>query len=95
MTRDALNNQIVLGNHYGYTTTSSGMSTVILGEAKAASNGKVSLVIVQATITDTIGEDRDEYDGYLGMKRTIRGINLYPVNLAQWTALPSEEEDEE
>lgn len=42
-TVDATNNEIIIGERYGYTKADSGFTYVITGTAVAADNGKVTL----------------------------------------------------
>lgn len=75
---DALGNEIVMGKSYGYTISSSGVTTVVIGVADSVTKtGKVSLVITKAT-RYLYGEDPTPYS-YDASKVAVYGCNLFPV----------------
>lgn len=76
MKRDALNNEIVIGQKYGYSITQNGGCQVVTGIACGESDTKVTLANVQEA-SGVYGKPRDfhPYD----RKRSVYGCNLFPI----------------
>jgi hypothetical protein len=76
MKRDALNNEIVIGQKYGYSITQNGGCQVVTGIACGESETKVTLANVQEA-SGVYGKPRNfqPYD----RKRSVYGCNLFPI----------------
>lgn len=76
---DALGNEIVIGNLYGYSRSAGGHSHTTVGEAKSAKNGKVRLIgcIVKSY---TYGEPSRFNPEHQGEDVSMRGNMVFPVH---------------
>lgn len=78
---DALNDMIVIGDVYGYSTASGGWARTVIGEAVGITQtGRVSLRVIRHQ-TFLYGEKTDYNPG--GDKVNIRSHMLFPIRGAQ------------
>ena len=76
MTRDALGNEIILGQRYGYTICKNGSITTVNGIADSFTESKITLRdIVEAE--GVYGKLRDYKPQQ--RKRSTYGCNLFPI----------------
>ena len=76
--KDALGNDLVMGRTYGYSSTSSGVTTIKVGEL-VAMNTRVSLRLVY--VAKAVYDNDPEFDKY-STKKTVstKGNMLFPVD---------------
>lgn len=78
---DAIGDPIVLGNMYGYSTTSGGWARTVLGEAVGITpTGRVTLRVVRRTAF-LYGEQSTYNPG--GDKVSMRSHMMFPILVAQ------------
>jgi len=72
---DALGNEVVVGNWYGYSKQDSSLVTVVFAKVKYIKDGKARLteVIEKRSIYG------DQYESTPGKERTMTGTTLFPV----------------
>lgn len=76
MTKDALGNEIVIGQRYGYTICKNGIITVVRGIADSLSEKKITLKDIEEAFGcyGEPGEFKPEK-----RKRSTYGCNLFPI----------------
>lgn len=75
---DALGNEIVMGASYGYSTTSSGITKVVLGVADSVTKtGYLSLIVTKAT--QYIYGGSPKLIEYEKKKVSVNSCNLFPI----------------
>lgn len=79
--KDALQNDIIIGQKYGYTTSKSGWQVNVIGEATSFSEKtkKVTLMVLQR-YTYLYGEPSD-HPFNDSVTVSVRSLNLFPVEL--------------
>lgn len=81
--KDALGNDIVIGNFYGYTSTSGGFARTVLGTATHLTKKKVA-VKVEYTKRFLYGEEIKDHKEAFGINQAeqvaVNGYLLFPVN---------------
>lgn len=75
---DALGNEIIVGNLYGYSRNDGGWSHVVVGQASAVKNGKVRLVGCAVT-RFLYGEVSDFRKDEKPADVSIRSSMVFPV----------------
>jgi hypothetical protein len=77
---DALGNEVVMGNEYGYASESSGRTRVVTGLASSVTKtGKISLVITSVN-TYLYGELSNYKNDTAAPKVSVKGCSLFPIN---------------
>lgn len=78
MIQDALGNNIIIGNVYGYSTNKNGFSYVTIGEVVKIND---KTVILKITYRKRALYDKEFKTDYVpnNAKATLRGYQLFPV----------------
>jgi len=83
MNKDALGGTIIIGNKYGYTTDSNGITTTSYGTAlRETPTGLITIDIEYQVRAYGVGGNRTEsLPQHMG-KSSVKPIKLFPVNIA-------------
>ena len=81
--KDALGNQIITGNFYGYSHSSNGHTKVTIGKADKISNGKVTIKNCKESTFLYISEGQQKPYSVLHPERarTVASVICFPVIL--------------
>ena len=81
-TKDALGNEIVIGNKYGYSNSKNGHTTVKLGTArKFTPKGLLTLEVTKHTSAVYMNEAGvPKYAQEVGKTISVKPLMLFPVN---------------
>ncbi|MFW6120577.1 MAG: hypothetical protein ACOC80_06710 [Petrotogales bacterium] len=79
---DALGNEIVIGNLYGYANNKSGINSVWIGRAKKITKNGVTLGIIQhkTGAYDRLEEAKDTRFRKVAKSVNVKSIMLFPVS---------------
>lgn len=77
--KDALQNDVVLGARYGYSTNSSGITTVVIGVAEKLTTQKVTLAI-ESRRSFLYGEIYDSSWTSPARTTSVHSCHLFPVH---------------
>lgn len=77
---DALGNELVIGNNYGYTISKNGFQTVIIGELVKINKFKVTLNVIEKR-KYLYNDLKEEIKTDKPKTVSIYSINLFPVNI--------------
>lgn len=88
MVVDAMGNEIVIGEYYGYSKSSSGYTWVVTGRASKAVNGKVTLGNITETSYLYVGEGRQDPHKVVkeDRKRTIGSVQVFHIPMSLMAA---------
>lgn len=76
--KDALGNDVVIGNRYGYTTGNNGILRVVVGAAVKLTEQKVMIKVEKLT-TYAYGGLCAHQGESVSATRAVYGCNLFPV----------------
>ena len=76
--QDALGNDIIIGQRYGYTTGGNGILHVVTGTAAKLTEQKVAIKVDKLT-TYVYGKPADGERQSTASTRAVYGCNLFPV----------------
>ncbi|MCK9576241.1 MAG: hypothetical protein WC979_02235 [Candidatus Pacearchaeota archaeon] len=79
MKYDALGNEVIIGNAYGYSVDSSGITTSTVGIATNETKTGVTLEVVKSL--QGLWSDKPKNHKVDKKKVTVKAMKLFPVNL--------------
>jgi len=79
MKKDALGNPVVMGNCYGYSQSTNGSSSVVIGEA--VNETKTGITLRALSKLRSIYSDEGSSQKIDKQSVTVKAIHLFPVNL--------------
>lgn len=82
MSIDATEKEIVIGQRYGYSKSSSGYTYVVIGTATKAENGKVTLGNIVEKTYMYVSDGKTKPHNVINHKRqrSIAAVQVFPVN---------------
>lgn len=95
MAADAMGNDIVVGEYYGYSKSSSGHTWVVTGRAAGTSNGKVILEDITEKNYLYVGEGKqDPHKVVKGdRKRVIGSVQVFHIHMSVMEAQDTQKHD--